>query len=55
MWCPNVPIVLKPVVGSVYETWKDVFSMYKDYVVYSGFLFVRGKPRDGRGLSLTST
>ncbi|MFS8029924.1 hypothetical protein Hanom_Chr17g01528061 [Helianthus anomalus] len=30
MWCPNVPIVLKPVVCSVYETWNDVFSMYKD-------------------------
>ncbi|KAJ0578308.1 hypothetical protein HanIR_Chr05g0245861 [Helianthus annuus] len=24
MWCPNVPIVLKTVVGCVYETWKDV-------------------------------
>ncbi|KAJ0764400.1 hypothetical protein HanPI659440_Chr08g0291751 [Helianthus annuus] len=31
MWCPNIPIVLKPVVGCVYETWKDVLSMYKDY------------------------
>ncbi|XP_035840166.1 protein FAR1-RELATED SEQUENCE 5-like [Helianthus annuus] len=29
MWCPNVPIVLKPVVGSVYETWKDVFRQLR--------------------------
>ena len=49
MWCPNVPIVLKPVVGSVYETWKDVFSMYKDYAVYSGFSIRKGQTKRWKG------
>ncbi|XP_022029443.2 protein FAR1-RELATED SEQUENCE 5-like [Helianthus annuus] len=50
MWCPNVPIVLKPVVGSVYETWKDVFSMYKDYAVYSGFSIRKGQTKRWKGV-----
>ncbi|KAJ0935125.1 putative transcription factor FAR family [Helianthus annuus] len=49
MWCPNVPIVLKPVVGSVYETWNDVFSMYKDYAVYSGFSIRKGQTKRWKG------
>ncbi|KAJ0621855.1 putative transcription factor FAR family [Helianthus annuus] len=49
MWCPNVPIVLKPVVGSVYETWKDVFTMYKDYAVYSGFSIRKGQTKRWKG------
>ncbi|XP_022042174.1 protein FAR1-RELATED SEQUENCE 5-like [Helianthus annuus] len=49
MWCPNVPIVLKPVVGSVYETWNNVFSMYKDYAVYSGFSIRKGQTKRWKG------
>ncbi|XP_021974744.2 protein FAR1-RELATED SEQUENCE 5-like [Helianthus annuus] len=52
MWCPNVPIVLKPVVGSVYETWKDVFSMYKDYAVYSGFSIHKGQTKRWKGYNM---
>ncbi|XP_021975531.1 uncharacterized protein LOC110870660 [Helianthus annuus] len=50
MWCPNVPTILRPVVGCVYETWKDVFRIYKEYAVYSGFSIRKGQTKRWKGV-----
>jgi hypothetical protein len=36
-WTPNVPLDLKPNVGSVYENWESVLSMYNTYAEEAGF------------------